>query len=102
MTSATSVTNLPFTSDIPGTTSSTSMTATTGNTAPTTSVSTTSTGVKSSCSNALAVAMARETGFAAGLMAAIGGVAMLIRVDTLREDTLGSIFAHRFRRKLVI
>lgn len=69
--SASSVTNLPFTSNIPVTTSSASVPAATGKTGPTTSL-------KSSSSKALAAAMARETGFAAGLMVAIGGAAMLI------------------------
>jgi transforming growth factor-beta-induced protein len=69
--SASSVTNLPFTSNIPVTTSSASVPGATGKTGPTTSV-------KSSSSKALAAAMARETGFAAGLMVAIGGAAMLI------------------------
>jgi hypothetical protein len=60
LTSANSVTNLPFTGDIPVTTSNASMTATTGNTAPTTSAFTTCTSVKSSSIKALAVAMARD------------------------------------------
>jgi transforming growth factor-beta-induced protein len=69
--SASSVTNLPFTSNIVD--STTSAPAGSGNTElPTT------TSVKSSSSKALAAAIARETGFAAGLMVAIGGAAMLI------------------------
>jgi uncharacterized surface protein with fasciclin (FAS1) repeats len=66
--SASSVTNLPFTSNILVSTTS----ASGGTALPTT------TSVKSSSSKALAAAIARETGFAAGLMVAIGGAAMLI------------------------
>jgi transforming growth factor-beta-induced protein len=75
--SASSVTNLPFTSNIPVTTSSTSsFSVPTGTETPTPS-STTS--VKSSSSKALGVAMARETGLTAGFMVAIvGGAAMLV------------------------
>jgi transforming growth factor-beta-induced protein len=69
--SASSVTNLPFTSNIPVPT--TSAPAGPSKTSPLLTTS-----VKSSSSKALAAAMARETGFKAGLMVAIGGVAMLI------------------------
>jgi len=68
--SASSVSELPFTSNIPVLTTSSSVLAT-GKAGPTTSV-------KSSSSKALAAAAARETGFKAGLMVAIGGAAMLI------------------------
>ncbi|KAE9377455.1 Fasciclin-domain-containing protein [Stipitochalara longipes BDJ] len=67
--SASSVSNLPFTSNFPVATTSVSVEAT-GKAQPT--------GVKSSSSKALAAAMARETGFKAGLMVALGGAAMLI------------------------
>jgi transforming growth factor-beta-induced protein len=70
--SASSVTNLPFTSNIPTPTTTTPVPTGTGKGASAT------TSVKSSSSKALAVAMARETGFAAGLMVALGGAAMLI------------------------
>jgi len=69
--SASSVTNLPFTSNIP-TPTTTLVSTGTGISYPAT------TSVKSSSSKALAAAMARETGFAAGLMVALGGAAMLI------------------------
>lgn len=68
--SASSVTNLPFTSNIPVTTSSASVAVQTGKA--------TTTSVKSSSSKAVAAARARETGFAAGMMVVIGGAAMLI------------------------
>lgn len=69
--SASSVTNLPFTSNIP-------VLTTTAPAGPAKTNPPASTNVKSSSSKALAAAMARETGFAAGLMVAIGGAAMLI------------------------
>jgi len=75
--SASSVTNLPFTSNLPVTTSSTSSSSVPTGTGTPTPSSTTS--VKSSSSKALAVAMARETGLSAGFMVAIvGGAAILI------------------------
>jgi uncharacterized surface protein with fasciclin (FAS1) repeats len=69
-TSASSVTNLPFTSAIPVTTSSASVSVVT-------ETGKTTTSVKTSTSKA-EVARARQTGFKAGLMVAIGGAAMLI------------------------
>jgi transforming growth factor-beta-induced protein len=69
--SASSVSNLPFTSNIPVPTTSVATQAT-GNAPPLTS------SVKSSSSKALAAAMARETGFKAGLMVVLGGAAMLV------------------------
>jgi transforming growth factor-beta-induced protein len=75
--SASSVTNLPFTSNLPVTTSSTSSSSVPTGTGTATPSSTTS--VKSSSSKALGVAIARETGLSAGFMVAIvGGAAMLI------------------------
>jgi transforming growth factor-beta-induced protein len=78
-TSASSVGNLPFTSAIPCSTDCpvTNAPAPTGTNAPTTTGGA-SAGVKSSSSKAQGAAMARETGFAAGLMVALGGAAMLI------------------------
>jgi len=78
-TSASSVTNLPFTSAIPCSTDClvTNAPAPTGTTGTTTTAGA-SASVKSSSSKAQAAAMARETGFAAGLMVALGGAAMLI------------------------
>jgi len=75
-TSASSVTNLPFTSAVPCSTDCpvTNAPAPTGTRAPATA----SASVKSSSSKAHAAAMARETGFAAGLVVAIGGAALLI------------------------
>ncbi|PMD30064.1 fasciclin domain-containing protein [Hyaloscypha variabilis F] len=67
--SASSVSGLPFTSNIPAATTSVQSVAT-GNAQPT--------GVKSSSSKALAAKVARETGFKAGVMAVIGGAAMLL------------------------
>jgi transforming growth factor-beta-induced protein len=70
--SASSVTNLPFTSNLPVTTTSTSSSSVTPTPSSTASV-------KSSSSKALGVAMARETGLSAGFMVAIvGGAAILI------------------------
>ncbi|KAN0107849.1 FAS1 domain containing protein [Hyaloscypha variabilis] len=62
--SASSVSDLPFTSNIPAATTTVQSVAT-GNAQPT--------GVKSSSSKALAAKLARETGFKAGVMAVIGG-----------------------------
>ncbi|KAH8684814.1 FAS1 domain-containing protein [Tricladium varicosporioides] len=80
--SASSVTNLPFTTALPCTsscpvTSSGSGTATAGSKATNSAKS--SATVNSSSSKALGAAMARETGFgAAGLMMALGGAALII------------------------
>jgi hypothetical protein len=75
--SASGVTNLPFTSAIPCSTDCpvTNVPASTGATGAKT---TASASIKSSSSKAQAAIVARETGFAAGLMVAIGGAAMLI------------------------
>ena len=72
--SASSVTNLPFTSAIPTPTTTQKSAAP----PPTGSSGPAATTVKSSSSKALGAAMTRETGFAAGFMVALGGAALLI------------------------
>jgi transforming growth factor-beta-induced protein len=77
--SATSVTNLPFTSAIPCTVSCPVTTSSSVTSVAAKSTSAKSTSVFSSSSKAQGAAIARETGFhAAGLMVALGGAVMLI------------------------
>lgn len=76
--SASSVSNLPFTSDIPCTTACPVTTHSSSSSASKTAAAKT-TSVSSSSSKAQGAAIARETGFhAAGLMVALGGAVMLI------------------------
>jgi len=79
--SASRVNDLPFTSGIPCTASCSVSSVSSGTTSAPTSVrpQSTSNPVTTGTSKAQAVAMARETGFkAAGLMVALGGVALII------------------------
>jgi hypothetical protein len=76
---ATSVTNIPFTSDIPCTSSCSVSTHSSSTTAVNAKTTPTSTSVYTSKSKGVGVAVARETGLhAAGLMVALGGAVMLL------------------------
>ncbi|KAN0119802.1 FAS1 domain containing protein [Hyaloscypha variabilis] len=76
---ATSVTNLPFTSDIPCTSSCSVSTHSSSSTAVNAKTTPTTTSVYTSKSKGVGVAVARETGLhAAGLMVALGGAVMLL------------------------